>query len=466
MSFKLKIKNFGKLSDAEISIGQFTVFAGPNNTGKSSVSKLLYSLFDGMNANHALVYFNSLVKPLRNHLRTLEGIGYDGEDLKIFVDEIDKMGSLIKSCPIDNFEEIENKLPDIVGSVRKLCASYETLKQNVVKWSQKQKLPGLLSSLTNDQKRGILDGIDTEFNALYDNIKEANASNFVTGGIQNKILHNLIENFQVSSLSYLRTKQESGSEVSIDSVGKFEFTNSNLVSFNIKHVGLQQLQEYSRVIYLESPLYWKLKLALENVRISPRFFHFFDRERISGVPGYFYDLASALKVEYTGDVAFPELYGKLISKKVLGGKITISETGELNFQENERNFSLHLTAMGVVNLGILALLIERKIIDRGTFLFIDEPEAHLHPAWQVKMAKTLFELSREGVNVVIATHSADILQFLEVEAKKNPEYKESIALNHFSSQGVRNYESDFDIKLANIQKELTEPFAELYIRGV
>ena len=60
--------------------------------------------------------------------------------------------------------------------------------------------------------------------------------------------------------------------------------------------------------------------------------------------------------------------------------------------------------MGIANLGILALLIERKVLDKGTFLFIDEPEAHLHPAWQVIMAETLFELAKGGVNVVIATH--------------------------------------------------------------
>ena len=49
---KVRIQNIGKLIDAEISIGKFTVFAGPNNTGKSFVSKLLYSLFNAMNANH------------------------------------------------------------------------------------------------------------------------------------------------------------------------------------------------------------------------------------------------------------------------------------------------------------------------------------------------------------------------------------------------------------------------------
>ena len=52
--FKVKIKNIGKLTDTEINIGQFTVFAGPNNTGKSFVSKLLYSFFSSMQGNPVL----------------------------------------------------------------------------------------------------------------------------------------------------------------------------------------------------------------------------------------------------------------------------------------------------------------------------------------------------------------------------------------------------------------------------
>ncbi|MCE2435518.1 MAG: AAA family ATPase [Candidatus Latescibacteria bacterium] len=130
--------------------------------------------------------------------------------------------------------------------------------------------------------------------------------------------------------------------------------------------------------------------------------------------------------------------------------------------------------MGIANLGILALLIERKVLDKGTFLFIDEPEAHLHPAWQVVMAEALFELAKGGVNVVIATHSADILQWLDVHVKKNPEDKQLIALNQFSLNGDKvdedfetdKVEEDFEMKMGKIMHELTKPFSDLYIEGI
>ena len=38
-------------------------------------------------------------------------------------------------------------------------------------------------------------------------------------------------------------------------------------------------------------------------------------------------------------------------------------------------------------------------------LIIEEPEAHLHPAAQTQMARTLARLVRAGVRVVVTTHS-------------------------------------------------------------
>ena len=46
LDYELRVENFGKLAEAEIRIGGFTVLAGPNNTGKSFVSKLLCSIFN------------------------------------------------------------------------------------------------------------------------------------------------------------------------------------------------------------------------------------------------------------------------------------------------------------------------------------------------------------------------------------------------------------------------------------
>ena len=154
---------------------------------------------------------------------------------------------------------------------------------------------------------------------------------------------------------------------------------------------------------------WKLKEPLERVGRDTRRHY----DEISGVPGYFYDLADELGKQYRGEVIAKDKLRDL-SKKI-GGKIVRSDLGQLYFQEEGRGaFHLLTVATGVANLGFLAMLVERKVIDKNTFLFIDEPEAHLHPKWQMEMAELLFTLAKEGVHVVIATHAVDILKWLEV----------------------------------------------------
>ena len=52
----------------------------------------------------------------------------------------------------------------------------------------------------------------------------------------------------------------------------------------------------------------------------------------------------------------------------------------------------------------------RGIIRQGDLLIIEEPESHLHPGAQTKIAQTLARLVRAGVRVVITTHSNWLLQ--------------------------------------------------------
>ena len=120
--------------------------------------------------------------------------------------------------------------------------------------------------------------------------------------------------------------------------------------------------------------------------------------------------------------------------------------------------------MGIANLGVLGLLAEQNILDKDSVLFIDEPEAHLHPGWQVVMIHALFELARGGVHVVMATHSSDILERLSALVKKNPGSEKMIALNHFSSDGVnKGGDKEFRKQMGGILKELTEAYSDSYM---
>ena len=68
----------------------------------------------------------------------------------------------------------------------------------------------------------------------------------------------------------------------------------------------------------------------------------------------------------------------------------------------------HSSAM-VSELAPLVLFL-RGVVKQGDLLIIEEPESHLHPGAQTKIAQTLARLVRAGVHVLITTHSNYLLQ--------------------------------------------------------
>ena len=450
MAFNVKIENFGKLANHEIRIDRFTVFAGPNNSGKSFVSKLLYSIFEAMRANHAEKYLFASIERVEFDLRWQYWnklfFNEDSREPELEL-EFEKLKSLVTQRPLGNLGELDATVSDLVAQTDSILELATRIKESRGEAEIGiQKITEFTKSLTG----------------LKDELTQLDSKTIIDRGRAYELNRNFIRNFQVSRVSQLRSQKKQSFVVDVENIGIFEFSE-NKFKLNLRNGWSDQLRQYSSVIYLESPIYLKLMSALEYGNANSQ--HLFGRTRISGVPGYFYDLVDALRFEFTGDVVFPELLNKLTSKEIMGGRIAISDNGDMSFQENGSRFSLPVTATGIANLGMLALLIERKVLDENSFLFIDEPEAHLHPAWQVIMAETLFELSRLGVHVVIATHSVDILKWLEVHVKQLPDQEKHIALNQFPVTDTVAGD-DFDIRLADIKQKLTKPFADLYLKGI
>ena len=100
-----------------------------------------------------------------------------------------------------------------------------------------------------------------------------------------------------------------------------------------------------------------------------------------------------------------------LEREVLDGQIRgnrASAGGYPDFvyqpRKTEENIRLTRASSMVSELAPVVLFL-RSTIARGDVLIIEEPEAHLHPAAQTEMAKTLGRLVRAGVRVVVTTHS-------------------------------------------------------------
>ncbi len=438
----LKVRNFGKIKEAEIDIGEFTVFAGPNNTGKSFVSRLLYSLLDPMNADLKQDGLRHAVNSLKPHAIP--------EEKRILADFIRNQISEMKRTVASYSEDGTQGFDDIVSELNLKAKGMKKVIDVEIE------NPGMQRQMLAFAELSMaLDNILKEFGDGIDEWKYTQAV------LKHRIEQNLIKNFQIPGVSELNGQPNEDSKVNVDEIIQLTISGKDL-ELGIGRSTFAAFGEIANVVYLESPVYWKLLTALQDIRRHfPRHAH---RDTLTGVPEYFYDIAAKLAHEYSGEMAYPEVYHSLVGSDVINGHVSVSERGEMMFQENGRSYSLQMTATGVANIGILAALIERKIIDRRTMLFIDEPEAHLHPSWQVVLAEALFQLAKGGVKVVVATHSLDILKWLEVHITKYPDNERFVALNHFPNP-VR-IEDDFKMKIAKIKHELSKPFSDLYLEGI
>ncbi len=105
-----------------------------------------------------------------------------------------------------------------------------------------------------------------------------------------------------------------------------------------------------------------------------------------------------------------------LEKETLAGQIrtTRPQGGgypEFVYRPEESKKDIRLTrASSMVSELAPVVLFLRGVISPGDMLIIEEPEAHLHPAAQIQMAGILARLVREGVRVVVTTHSDWLLK--------------------------------------------------------
>ncbi len=85
---KLTIKNIGKIEKAEVEIKGITVIAGENNTGKSTVGKSLWALFNGLYKINEQIYREKL-KSIRDILSSFYRIRTN--DFEQFSNYFDKI---------------------------------------------------------------------------------------------------------------------------------------------------------------------------------------------------------------------------------------------------------------------------------------------------------------------------------------------------------------------------------------
>lgn len=147
-------------------------------------------------------------------------------------------------------------------------------------------------------------------------------------------------------------------------------------------------------------------------------------------------------------------------QKIIGGEFKL-ESGKFFFYKYLTGKALKMemanTAFGIKSFGLLQLLNENRFLNQKICLVLDEPEVHLHPKWQLSVARIIVQLVENGVTVLVNSHSPYM-----VEALQRYSELEKINSNFYLAHDgkIEQVEESNSKTLAEIFNKLSEPFEE------
>lgn len=147
----------------------------------------------------------------------------------------------------------------------------------------------------------------------------------------------------------------------------------------------------------------------------------YDREvrQTFGFDDTYYDLANALTPAGKGKniKVFSAMRSRL--EDAIHGKLQYSkDKKKWEFIQGGNHFDISLTSEGTKKMAILDTLLGNHYLSKNSIVFIDEPEAGLHPSMVVKMLDIIASLAKSGLQFFIASHSYFVIKKLYLIAHK------------------------------------------------
>ena len=208
-------------------------------------------------------------------------------------------------------------------------------------------------------------------------------------------------------------------------------------------------KEERNVIFIETPLVWNFSEFFRDIAL----------------------IESQMKIEVAYPYLMKDLNFKLFIKNasnsldikekvtsLMGGEFKKDEMGRYYFDKKGKRIELVNTATGIKYFGIFQVLSQNNYLNKNSILVLDEPEVHLHPKWQLEMAKIIVELVKNGVKIVLNSHSPYMIEALELYSSK-----EKINRNFYLAEKKDNFANIFEVtdNLEPIYAKLAKPIQEL-----
>ncbi|WP_157150162.1 AAA family ATPase [Brachyspira sp. SAP_772] len=367
---KLKISNFAKIEEADIKIDGITVICGDNDTGKSTIGKILFSIFNHDNFKKFIIE----------------------EDLKY------KIFNILKKLNIKNRFGVPIFIPKDSPIIDKIYRYVNDL-------SEKVSSKGLINILKNTiEKQYIILVDDDTFDEIAKNILDiiSTKNSKLMFEIMTDYFRNIFEN-QINNLFNKNSNAELELEIKKQKMN-IEFKNDECVKFetdfNIIH----------NAFYIDNPFivnYINSNIDTDNFILKKTIDDFFTNDN----KNVFDSVKNKEILEKVYDVLNSIINAKIVNK---------DDDFYLHYNENDIEIKLRNLSAGLKSFVIIKRLLENGSLNEKDVLILDEPEIHLHPKWQLIYAELIVLLQKYfNLTITITTHSHYFLEAINRFSKRH-----------------------------------------------
>lgn len=387
---RLEISNFAKIGQADLKFDGITVIAGENNTGKTTVGKIIFCIFN------SLCDLESQITQQRDSEIHRLCLRYLRQSLLMStkVSELDKKDSRLSSRVYD---EVCNSIADIICSIYPEEFSIEVLERIVVDAYE-------MNDFVIHKRQ------HEEISELYEKLVR------VVKLDRWKVGHELVHQFfDVNFASQMQSLVDSDNEARITLSIKNNPISIALTADSIEIEGTVNIMH--EAYFIDDPFVIddlrSQRLYLGNRRndIRPRDFlvgklRTYDNQ----VDSIFEAVNAKEKISKIMQIVNDVVPGEITSK---GGQWALSS------KYFDKPVDFYNLSAGLKSFVLLKMLLEKGFLKEKDVLILDEPEIHLHPEWQLKYAEIIVLLQKMfDLNIVVTTHSRDFFEAIDLYSKK------------------------------------------------
>lgn len=429
---ELRISNFAKIEDASILIDGITVVAGLNNTGKSTIGKILFAIFNSLYNIEEKIdkQRKEAVQRRIESIISQDAIFGEGQDIRF---RYSMLSYQIADAITDAIWEISNHgSPPLQTEIESIISS------SFADFFQKRMIPINLGEIQNKAAKCIVDTLSLP----EQNVKKIIATSYFNAVFDGQI-NPVGEEHSCSTLDlFIKNKKT-----------HFSFCNDECIELETP------LTINHQALLLDTPFV----IDILQDTLSNRRFHNLERNpKEELLVRLLYQASSPMRRR---ESAFETSYAKVLLQEieervssVIPGHFVIEKrTPSFHFIGDKETVSLKNTSLGVKSFLILKLLLEAHSIKDKDVLILDEPEIHLHPQWQIVYAEIIVLLQKYfNLSILITTHSPYFLDAINLYTKKhglnNPAH-------YYISQEQNSRVSIKDVtgKLSSIYKMMASP---------